>query len=95
MIRLHIIAEGTTEETFIRELLSPALRDKQVYATWTVMNGDVRYSRVKSDVVTRMKSDQGISTARRLLGWSSSESRAHSKLIPRPARPRATQALPA
>lgn len=58
MIRLHIIVEGPTGETFVRELLAPALLTHNVYASDpTVMGGDVRYSRVKKDILLRMKGD--------------------------------------
>jgi hypothetical protein len=59
MIRLHIIAEGPTEETFIKGLIEPVLWSRKVYATCTVMYGDARYSRVRGDILKRMKEDPG------------------------------------
>lgn len=60
MIRLHVIAEGPTEETFIKELLAPHLFEKGVLAGPILVGkngGHVSYSRLKRDSVLYLKSD--------------------------------------
>jgi hypothetical protein len=60
MIRLHIIAEGPTEETFVKETLAPHLLDKGVLAGPILIGksgGCVSYSRLKRDSVLYLKSD--------------------------------------
>lgn len=56
MTMLYIVAEGQTEETFIEELLRPLLADSGVILMGTlVMDGNVRYGRLKSMVVKLLK----------------------------------------
>jgi hypothetical protein len=60
MIRIHVIAEGSTEETFVKELLAPLLLERGVAAGPILIGktgGDVSYSRLKRDAVLYMKSD--------------------------------------
>lgn len=60
MIRLHIVAEGSTEETFVKELLSPPLFERGVLATPILIGksgGCVAYGRLKKDVTLYLKSD--------------------------------------
>jgi len=60
MIRLHVIAEGPTEETFVKELLAPHLLEGGVVAGPILIGkngGDVSYSRLKRDSVLYLKSD--------------------------------------
>ncbi|WP_437604007.1 DUF4276 family protein [Sorangium sp. So ce590] len=53
---LCIVAEGQTEETFIEELLRPLLADNGVVLLPSIqMSGNVRYERLKSLVVKRLK----------------------------------------
>jgi len=60
MIRLHVIAEGPMEETFVTELLAPHLFEKGVLAGPILIGkngGYVSYSRLKRDSVLYLKSD--------------------------------------
>jgi Domain of unknown function (DUF4276) len=60
MIRLHVIVEGSTEETFVTELLAPHLIERGVAAVPILIGksgGNVSYSRLKRDAVLYMKSD--------------------------------------
>ncbi len=60
MIRLHVIAEGPTEETFVKELLAPHLLAEGVVAGPILIgkNGeDVSYARLQRDSVLYLKSD--------------------------------------
>jgi hypothetical protein len=60
VIRLFVIAEGPTEETFIKELLAPHLLTRAV-ATMPILigksGGNVSYSRLKRDSLLYLKSD--------------------------------------
>lgn len=55
MIRLHVVVEGLTEKTFVDELLYPLLLEKGLWAIPHSMDGNVRWSRLKSDVVLLLK----------------------------------------
>ncbi len=60
MIRLHVIAEGPTEETFVKELLAPHLFEKGVVAVPILIGksgGNVSYARLKRDSVLYLKTD--------------------------------------
>lgn len=70
MIRLNIIVEGPTEETFVRDLLAPHLGQFQVFATarsaetgrrkgHIFRGGLVRYDKVKKDIGAWLKQDPG------------------------------------
>ncbi len=59
MKRLHIVVEGLTEQMFVDELLYPALLEKGVHAIPHSMGGNIRWSRMKSDVLLFLKSDPG------------------------------------
>lgn len=63
MTRVHVVVEGATEETFINDVLAPALWSHQVYLNPIILGapghkgGRVNYARVKKDVVTLLKQD--------------------------------------
>jgi hypothetical protein len=70
MIRLNIIVEGPTEETFVRDLLAPHLGQHQVFAIarsaetgrrkgHIFRGGLVRYSKVRKDIESWLKQDPG------------------------------------
>lgn len=63
MTRVNIVVEGQTEETFVKEILAPALGYKGVYANARLLGrpghqgGRVNYARVKTDVAAFLKQD--------------------------------------
>lgn len=59
MKRLHIVVEGPTEQIFVDELLYSALLDKGVSAIPHSMGGNIRWSRMRRDVMLFLKSDPG------------------------------------
>lgn len=65
MTRVHVVVEGPTEESFIRNALAPTLWDRQIYLNPIILGvpghkgGRVNYPRVKKDVVRLLKGDQG------------------------------------
>ncbi|WP_224364955.1 DUF4276 family protein [Hyalangium versicolor] len=70
MIRLNIIVEGPTEETFVRDLLAPHLGQHQVFASarsaetgrrkgHIFRGGVVRYQKVRKDIEGWLKQDAG------------------------------------
>jgi hypothetical protein len=69
LIRLHILAEGQTEESFVNEILAPALAAQDVFANvhriktgrhrGTVFRGGlVKYEHLARDLTLWMKEDQ-------------------------------------
>ena len=64
MNRVHIIVEGQTEETFVCEVLAPALRKRNVDPSACLIGegghkgGDVSYTRARHDVVRLLKGDR-------------------------------------
>lgn len=65
MIRVHIICEGQTEETFIAEVLSGPLRSKGIHVSPSLLGkpgrkgGDLRPHRLMADVRARLLGDPG------------------------------------
>lgn len=63
MRRVHVIWEGQTELTFVRELLQPALPGLHLIGFLPgkkfgrQRGGDIRYARVKPDILNTLKSD--------------------------------------
>jgi hypothetical protein len=59
--RVYIVVEGFTEESFIKNVLAPALQPKEIYAIPIVLGqpghkgGNVQYQRVKKDVLLLLK----------------------------------------
>lgn len=65
MIRVHVICEGQTEETFIRDVLAPILAHQQIFLTARGINtskghkgGALTYERVRRFIVNSLKEDQ-------------------------------------
>lgn len=50
MVRVGISVEGITEERFMKLVLAPYLANKDIYITPISMNGDVKISRVASEL---------------------------------------------
>lgn len=50
MVRVGISVEGTTEEIFVKSVLSPYLALKQIFVSPISMGGDVKLDRVKSEL---------------------------------------------
>jgi hypothetical protein len=68
MIRLNVVVEGQTEETFVREVLVPDLAPRGVFATARLVEtkaegpyrkrgGGRRYAKWRKDLLTWMKQD--------------------------------------
>jgi len=66
MARVRVIVEGQTEERFVSGPLQASLAVHGVFVTPTLVGvpghrgGNVKYQRVKRDVVTALKQDQGV-----------------------------------
>lgn len=64
MIRVYVVVEGQTEETFVNEVLAPALGYCGVYLTPRLLGtpghqgGNVKYARVKRDVTALLRQDK-------------------------------------
>lgn len=64
MIRVHVICEGQTEETFIRDVISPILANQNVFVTARLIGtsnrqkgGALTYDRVRRFVINSLKED--------------------------------------
>ena len=63
MIRVYIIVEGQTEESFFKDTLAPAFWSREVYLTPRILGipgqkgGRTSYARVRKDVLTQLKQD--------------------------------------
>jgi len=64
MIRVHVICEGQTEETFIRDVISPILARQNVFLTARLIGtsknqkgGALTYERVRRFVINSLKED--------------------------------------
>lgn len=65
MVRLAISVEGQTEEHFIRNLMVPYLRDKEIYAEPLLLGrtgGDVSLPRIKKDLNNLARSFDKVTT---------------------------------
>lgn len=69
MVRLHMVVEGQTEETFVRDTLAPLLGERSVFADVhrvttgrrgpkTYRGGLLRYEHLRRDLTVWMKQDQ-------------------------------------
>ena len=64
MTRVHVVVEGQTEESFIKDVLAPILWPRQVYLFPTLLGvpghkgGSPNYARLKKDVVLQLKQDR-------------------------------------
>jgi len=62
--RVYIVVEGPTEESFVNGVLAPVLWSRRVYPTPLIIGspgrkgGNVKYVRVKRDVLTQLKQDR-------------------------------------
>lgn len=65
MIRINVIVEGPTEESFINNVLAPFFWPRLIYVTPFVLGvpghrgGNVNYTRVKKDILLQLKQDRG------------------------------------
>jgi len=60
MTRVYIVVEGQTEESFVNEVLAPALTPRRVYLYPILLGGkggSTNYARVKKDVLQQLKVD--------------------------------------
>lgn len=68
MVRVHIICEGQTEETFINEVLRPSFYQKNIYLYPALIGrpghkgGNVKYSRMKADITNRLNDEDAYCT---------------------------------
>ncbi len=64
MPRVYVVVEGQTEESFVDNVLAPALGRRQVYLTPIILGspghkgGNVNYARVKGDILRILKQDR-------------------------------------
>lgn len=64
MIRVNVIVEGQTEESFVKEVLAPSLWPQQIYMLPILLGvpghkgGRPNYARVKKDVLLQLKQDR-------------------------------------
>jgi hypothetical protein len=64
VIRVRIVVEGQTEESFVNQVLAPALWPREIYLTPTLIGppghrgGNANYARVKKDVLLQLKQDR-------------------------------------
>ncbi len=64
MTRVHVIVEGQTEESFIKNLLATKMWPRELYLTAILLGvpghkgGRPKYVRLKRDVVTQLKQDK-------------------------------------
>jgi hypothetical protein len=62
--RVYVIVEGQTEESFLDNVLAPALWPRQIYVNPIILGppghqgGNPKYGRVKKDVVKQLKQDR-------------------------------------
>ncbi len=63
MLRVHVICEGPTEETFVNEVLAPSFMFRDIFLSPSVLGqpgkkgGDVRYERLSADLRNRLRGD--------------------------------------
>ena len=64
MTRVYVVVEGATEESFVKEVLDPLLRPRQIYVIPIILGspghkgGNTNYARVKQDVVVLLQQDR-------------------------------------
>jgi hypothetical protein len=64
LTRVYVVVEGSTEESFVNEILAPVLRPREVYLTPIILGppghkgGNTNYARVKKDVLVQLKQDR-------------------------------------
>ena len=57
-ILVTVVAEGPTEEKFIKRIVVPYLISKNITMIPTVLHGNVNFERVKRDVINRLKNNK-------------------------------------
>jgi len=63
MIRVRVVVEGQTEESFVQTVLAPTLCPQQIYLTPILLGvpghkgGRTNYARVRKDVILHLKQD--------------------------------------
>jgi hypothetical protein len=66
VIRIKIVVEGQTEESFIDKVLAPALWHREIYLTPVILGvpghkgGNVNYARVKKDILLHLRQDPAV-----------------------------------
>lgn len=64
MVRVFVIVEGPTEESFVDKVLAPILWARQVYLIPRIVGvpghkgGNVKYARAKKDILVQLKQDR-------------------------------------
>jgi hypothetical protein len=64
MLRIHVVVEGETEESFIRNVLAPTFHSRLIFLNPIILGqpghkgGNTNYARVRKDVLTILKQDQ-------------------------------------
>jgi hypothetical protein len=64
LIRLYVVVEGPTEESFVANVLAASLWPRQMYLTPIILGppghkgGNPNYARVRKDIVTLLKQDR-------------------------------------
>jgi hypothetical protein len=64
LIRLYVVVEGPTEESFVGNVLAATLWPRQIYLTPIILGspghkgGNPNYARVRKDIVTLLKQDR-------------------------------------
>jgi hypothetical protein len=66
MMRVTVVVEGQTEESFVKDVLAPELWPRQVFLTPIIIGvpgqkgGRTNYARLKKDVMLTLKQDSGV-----------------------------------
>lgn len=66
MIRVCVVVEGQTEESFIKEVLAPTLWSREIYLLPTLLGvpghkgGRANYARLKKDLLIQLKQDRSV-----------------------------------
>lgn len=64
MVRVYVVVEGPTEESFIDKVLAPILWPREIYVVPRIVGvpghkgGNANYARVKKDVLLQLKQDK-------------------------------------
>lgn len=64
-IEIYIIVEGQTEQTFVRDVLAPQMKHKEIYLLPSLIGkpgqkgGNIRFDRAKTDIGNFLKQRTG------------------------------------
>ena len=64
MVRIYVVVEGQTEESFVNEILVPAFSSRAIYLNPRILGkpghkgGRVNYARLKIDILAQLKQDR-------------------------------------